>query len=68
MSSAGLFEFQNIANSQHEPIDGSKKSAGEKIQEFKKTPLYSVLLHGGLFVAGVAFIQSSVMDMLAPQL
>lgn len=37
-------------------------------QKFKESPLYTIVLNGGLFVAGVAFIQSPLMDMMAPQL
>ncbi|GCF01282.1 hypothetical protein ZYGM_000130 [Zygosaccharomyces mellis] len=36
-------------------------------QKFKESPLYTIVLNGGLFVAGVAFIQSPLMDMMAPQ-
>ncbi|CAR26679.1 hypothetical protein ZYGR_0H05000 [Zygosaccharomyces rouxii] len=37
-------------------------------QKFKESPLYTIVLNGGFFVAGVAFIQSPLMDMMAPQL
>lgn len=39
-----------------------------KLQEFKESPAFTILLNGTLFVAGIAFIQSPLMDMLAPQL
>ncbi|KAG0668177.1 protein translocation complex component [Maudiozyma exigua] len=39
-----------------------------RLQEFKESPAFTILLNGTLFVAGVAFIQSPLMDMLAPQL
>lgn len=39
-----------------------------RLQEFKESPAFTILVNGTLFVAGVAFIQSPLMDMLAPQL
>lgn len=39
-----------------------------KFAQFKQTPAYPVLVNVTLFVCGVAFIQSSLMDMMAPQL
>ncbi|GMM53445.1 Tom6 protein [Maudiozyma humilis] len=39
-----------------------------KFQEFKESPAFTILVNGSLFVAGIAFIQSPIMDMLAPQL
>lgn len=39
-----------------------------KFEEFKQSPVYTVGLNAGLFVAGVAFILSSLMEMLVPQL
>ncbi|GMM33836.1 Tom6 protein [Saccharomycopsis crataegensis] len=38
-----------------------------RFQQFKKTPLYPVLVNGVLFTAGVWFIQSPLMDLLNPQ-
>lgn len=37
-------------------------------QKFRESPLYTIVLNGGLFIAGVAFIQSPLMEMMAPQL
>ncbi|CDH14214.1 uncharacterized protein ZBAI_06000 [Zygosaccharomyces bailii ISA1307] len=34
----------------------------------EESPLYTIVLNGGLFIAGVAFIQSPLMEMMAPQL
>lgn len=39
-----------------------------RFQKFKESPLYTILLNGTFFVAGVAFIQSPLMEMMAPQL
>ncbi|EJS41754.1 tom6p [Saccharomyces arboricola H-6] len=39
-----------------------------RFQAFKESPLYTIALNGTFFIAGVAFIQSPLMDMLAPQL
>ena len=39
-----------------------------RLQEFKESPAFTILVNSTLFVAGVAFIQSPLMDMLAPQL
>ncbi|CCD25390.1 Tom6p NDAI_0F00710 [Naumovozyma dairenensis CBS 421] len=39
-----------------------------RFQQFKESPAFTVLLNGTLFVAGVTFIQSPLMDMLAPAL
>lgn len=39
-----------------------------RLQEFKESPAFTILLNGTLFIAGVAFVQSPLMDMLAPQL
>jgi import receptor subunit TOM6 len=36
--------------------------------QIKKMPAFTVAVNVGLFVAGVAFIQSPLMDMLVPQL
>ncbi|KAL6937387.1 hypothetical protein ACO0RG_003892 [Hanseniaspora osmophila] len=36
--------------------------------KLKATPLFTMVSHGLLFAAGVAFIQSPLMDSLAPQL
>lgn len=37
-------------------------------EQFTNAPVFTVATHIGLFVAGVAFINSSLMDMLVPQL
>ncbi|QLQ82028.1 hypothetical protein HG537_0G02820 [Torulaspora globosa] len=39
-----------------------------RFQKFLESPLYTIVLNGTLFVAGVAFIQSPLMEMMAPQL
>lgn len=39
-----------------------------RFQQFRESPAYTIIVNGGLFVAGVAFIQSPLMEMLAPQL
>lgn len=39
-----------------------------KFQKFKESPLYTIVLNGSFFIAGVAFIQSPLMEMMAPQL
>ncbi|CCK68745.1 Tom6p KNAG_0B03030 [Huiozyma naganishii CBS 8797] len=44
------------------------KQPKSKFEQFKETPAYTVLLNGTLFVAGICFIQSPLMEMLAPQL
>lgn len=38
------------------------------LAQFTKTPAFTVALNAGLFVAGVVFIQSPLMEMLVPQL
>ncbi|CCH63085.1 hypothetical protein TBLA_0J00870 [Henningerozyma blattae CBS 6284] len=67
--SEGLFAGAGATlGGEQKKIAGNGKSKVSKIEEFKKTPLYTVLLNGGLFIAGVVLIQSPIMDMLAPQL
>ncbi|SCU92995.1 LAMI_0E12838g1_1 [Lachancea mirantina] len=39
-----------------------------RFQQFKETPAYPILVNVSLFIAGVAFIQSPLMEMMAPQL
>ncbi|BAO39535.1 mitochondrial import receptor subunit TOM6 [Kluyveromyces marxianus] len=39
-----------------------------RFEQFKQSPAFPVLVHTALFAAGVAFIQSSVIEMLSPQL
>ncbi|SCW02253.1 LAFE_0F02366g1_1 [Lachancea fermentati] len=39
-----------------------------KLEQFRQTPAYPILVNVSLFIAGVAFIQSPLMDMMAPQL
>jgi import receptor subunit TOM6 len=36
--------------------------------QIQKTPAFTIAVHAGLFAAGVAFIQSPLMEMLVPQL
>ncbi|CAH2445783.1 TOM (translocase of outer membrane) complex component [Komagataella phaffii CBS 7435] len=54
-------DFSNFAK--NEP-----KKELSKFEQFKETPAYQVGLNVGLFALGVAFIQSSLMDLLAPQI
>ncbi|KAL6940821.1 hypothetical protein ACO0QE_004739 [Hanseniaspora vineae] len=53
-------------------IPGTEATTSEQepsmFAKFKATPLFTMLSHGLLFAAGVAFIQSPLMDSLAPQL
>lgn len=44
------------------------KKPKSKFEEFKESPAYTLLVNGTLFIAGVAFIQSPLMEMFAPQL
>lgn len=37
-------------------------------EQFKNSPAFTVAVQASLFAAGVAFIQSSLMDFLVPQL
>lgn len=37
-------------------------------EQIKKTPAFTIALNATLFAAGVAFIQSPLMEMLVPQL
>lgn len=46
----------------------SSQQPKSRFQAFKESPLYTIVLNGTFFIAGVAFIQSPLMDMLAPQL
>lgn len=39
-----------------------------RLQEFRESPMYTIFVNGTLFVAGIAFIQSPLMEMLAPEL
>ncbi|AET40235.1 Tom6p Ecym_5490 [Eremothecium cymbalariae DBVPG len=39
-----------------------------RFQQFKESPAFPVLVNVTLFGLGVAFMQSSLMDMMAPQL
>lgn len=38
------------------------------LEQITKTPAFAVAVQVGLFAAGVAFIQSPLMDFLVPQL
>lgn len=38
------------------------------LESLKKLPIYTIGVNVALFAAGVAFIQSELMDMLVPQL
>lgn len=49
-------------------VPASPQQPKSRFQAFKESPLYTIALNGAFFVAGVAFIQSPLMDMLAPQL
>ncbi|CAR64399.1 Tom6 [Kluyveromyces lactis] len=46
----------------------SAPASESKFDQFKQTPAFPVLVHTALFAAGVAFIQSSVIELLSPQL
>lgn len=59
-----IFILNNMFAPQAAPAPAKKLS---KFEEFKQTPLYTVGLNAGLFVAGVAFVLSSLMEMLVPQ-
>ncbi|SCU85404.1 LAFA_0D15478g1_1 [Lachancea sp. 'fantastica'] len=50
------------------PGAGSPAKKASRFEQFRQTPAYPVLVNLSLFVAGVAFIQSPLMDMMAPQL
>lgn len=39
-----------------------------RFQKFKESPIYTVVLNTTFFAAGVIFIQSPLMEMMAPQL
>ncbi|EDO16793.1 hypothetical protein Kpol_526p46 [Vanderwaltozyma polyspora DSM 70294] len=47
---------------------GMPRKPKSKFQEFRESPMYTVLVNGAFFVAGVAFIHSPLMEMLAPEL
>ncbi|SCU85603.1 LAME_0D02014g1_1 [Lachancea meyersii CBS 8951] len=47
---------------------GSPAKKASKFEQFRQTPAFPVLVNLSLFVGGVAFIQSPLMDMMAPQL
>ncbi|AAS51306.1 ACR080Cp [Eremothecium gossypii ATCC 10895] len=52
-------------------IPGAGASAPKKqsmFQQFRDSPAYPVVVNLALFGVGVAFVQSSLMDMMAPQL
>ena len=49
-----------------ERVPQSKESFS--FENFKKSPAFTVIVNASLFVAGVVFIQSPLMDMLVPQL
>lgn len=50
------------------PEASAVPSKESRFEKFKQTPAFPVLLHTALFAAGVAFIQSSVIELLSPQL
>ncbi|CCF57598.1 hypothetical protein KAFR_0C06070 [Kazachstania africana CBS 2517] len=58
----------NNANMGGIPTSAPSHNAKSKFQRFRETPAYTMVLNGAFFIAGVAFIQSPLMDMLAPQL
>lgn len=63
--SAAMFGMPGMGAQDSTPVSNKPKT---RFQLFRESPFYTVLVNGGLFVAGVAFIQSPLMDMLAPQL
>ncbi|CEP60700.1 Tom6p LALA0_S01e16952g [Lachancea lanzarotensis] len=50
------------------PGAGAPAKKPSRFEQFRQTPAYPVLVNLSLFVAGVAFIQSPLMEMMAPQL
>lgn len=46
----------------------NNNKAKSRFQQFKESPAFTIALNGTMFIAGIAFIQSPLMDMLAPQL
>lgn len=61
MSSAAMFGMPGAGAA----VPQQPKS---RFQKFKESPLYTIALNGAFFIGGVAFIHSSLMEMLAPQL
>lgn len=60
-----MFGMPGMGPEAASPANDKPKS---RFQAFRESPAYTIILNGGLFVAGVAFIQSPLMDLLAPQL
>ncbi|SCV06150.1 LANO_0H23200g1_1 [Lachancea nothofagi CBS 11611] len=50
------------------PGAGAPAKKASRFEQFRQTPAFPVLVNLSLFVAGIAFIQSPLMDMMAPQL
>ncbi|CDO94955.1 unnamed protein product [Kluyveromyces dobzhanskii CBS 2104] len=46
----------------------SAPGSESRFEQFRQTPAFPVLIHTALFAAGIAFIQSSVIELLSPQL
>ncbi|KAH3900202.1 Tom6p SCDLUD_003173 [Saccharomycodes ludwigii] len=63
--SAAQFMIPGLDASASEKQNDSNKS---RFQLFRESPAWTVLVNVALFGAGVAFIQSPLMDMMAPQL
>lgn len=63
--SAPMFGMPGMGPEGASPSSNKPKS---RFQLFKESPAYTILVNGGLFIAGVVFIQSPLMEMLAPQL
>lgn len=61
MSSAAMFGMPRAA-------PAAPAAPKSRLQKFKESPLYTIALNSAFFIGGVAFIQSPLMDMLAPQL
>lgn len=49
-------------------MSGREQKEVSSFEEFKKLPAFTIGVNVVLFAAGVAFVQSPLMDMLVPQL
>lgn len=49
-------------------MSGREQKQESYLESFTKLPVYPVVVNTALFAAGVAFIQSPLMEMLVPQL
>ena len=61
--------FEKIINTIYKMVERVPQSKESfSFENFKKSPAFTVIVNASLFVAGVVFIQSPLMDMLVPQL